>query len=160
MLTLGWIGALALLTTIFSRWENHQINPNTAPDSLITGQTTQVTLTANRQHHYLADGTINQQPVTFLLDTGATTVSVPAHMARKLGLKRGTPMTSSTANGDVTVHATMISQIKLGDIEFHNVRGSINPGMKDDAILLGMSALKQVEWRQKADQLTLIQQRE
>ncbi|MDN3638993.1 TIGR02281 family clan AA aspartic protease [Simiduia curdlanivorans] len=157
MLTLVWICALGLLTLIFGRWEDNQVNPNQSPNSQRLGSTTEVTLTANRQHHYLANGQINNQPVTFLLDTGATHVSVPAHLAQKLGLARGQAMTSTTANGKVTVYSTQINRLDLGAITLHNLKGSINPGMKDDEILLGMSALKQLEIRQLGDQLTLIQ---
>jgi len=31
----------------------------------------------------------NQQPVTFLLDTGATDVVIPEKLAKKLGLRKG-----------------------------------------------------------------------
>ncbi|WP_390593925.1 TIGR02281 family clan AA aspartic protease [Simiduia litorea] len=157
MLTLVWIFALGLLTLIFGRWEDHQVNPNQSPSSQRLGTTTEVLLTANRQHHYLANGQINNQPVTFLLDTGATHVSVPAHLAQKLGLERGQAMTSTTANGKVTVYSTRISRLDLGAIQLYNLQGSINPGMKDDEVLLGMSALKQLEIRQLGDTLTLIQ---
>lgn len=157
MLTLVWICALGLLTLIFGRWEDSQINPNQSPNSQQLGTSTNVTLIANRHHHYLANGQINNQPVTFLLDTGATNVSVPAHLADKLGLKRGQAMTSTTANGDVTVYSTRINRLDLGAITLYDLRGSINPGMREDEILLGMSALKQLEIRQLGDQLTLIQ---
>jgi aspartyl protease family protein len=157
MLTACWLVALALLTLLFGRWEDAQINPNQQPRSDSTATETRVTLAANRQHHYLAKGTINGREVTFLLDTGATHVSVPAHLAKTLRLERGSPMTSTTANGQVTVYATRIGALRLGDIQLFDLRGSINPGMTEDEILLGMSALKQVEWHQKGDQLTLIQ---
>lgn len=157
MLVVAWLAALGLLTLVFGRWEDRQLNPNQAPDSLKTGTATQVTLNANRFHHYVSAGQINGKPVTFLLDTGATTVSVPAHLATALGLQRGQPLQSSTANGTVTVYATRIHSLQLGDIQLENLRGTINPGMQEDEILLGMSALRQIEWHQKGDQLTLIQ---
>lgn len=157
MLTIAWVCALALLTFIFGAWEDHQTNPNGDPDSKVRGQQTTVVLSANRQHHYIANGTINGLGVTFLLDTGATTVSVPAKLANKLKLERGPAMESMTANGTVTVYATRIAKLTLGDITLRNIQGSINPGMTSDEILLGMSALKQVEMRQKGDRLTLIQ---
>ena len=159
MLILGWVTVLGVLTLIFARWERHQYNPNTTPESAGEHSQVVVTLQANRWHHYVASGLINGQPVTFLLDTGATAVSVPAHLAGRLGLERGVPMMSQTANGTVQVWSTRIDQLQLGDITLYNIRGSINPGMQQDEILLGMSALKQVEWRQKGDTLTLIQSR-
>lgn len=157
MLTAGWIAALALLTLVFGRWEGTQINPNQNPDSITGAAQTRVVLEANRQHHYVATGTINGITVTFLLDTGATHVSVPAHLADRLQLERGRPMTSQTANGQITVYATRIDTLSLGGIQLRDLRGALNPGMTGDEILLGMSALKQVEWHRKGSQLTLIQ---
>lgn len=157
MLMLAWLAVLGLLTLVFGRWEDQQSNPNQVPDSRSMGDATRVTLTANRYHHYVATGQINGRPVTFLLDTGATTVSVPAHLAAGLGLQGGQPLQSSTANGTVTVYATRIDSLQLGDIHLQDLRGTINPGMQEDEILLGMSALRQIEWHQKGNQLTLIQ---
>lgn len=157
MLYVTWLSVLGLLTLWFGRWEAQEYNPNNLPDSQRTHQGAQVTLKANRWHHYVSSGTINGHPVTFLLDTGATAVSVPAHLAAKLGLKKGVPMQSQTANGTVQVWSTRIDSLSLGSINLEDLRGSINPGMEGDEILLGMSALKQVEMRQKGDTLTLIQ---
>ena len=46
-------------------------------------------LRRNRSGHYFSPGLINGQPVRFLLDTGATHTSVPAHLAQSLGLRPG-----------------------------------------------------------------------
>jgi aspartyl protease family protein len=46
-------------------------------------------------------------------------------------------------------------KISIGNIFLYNVAAHINPAMKSDAILLGMSALKEVEFSQKGKQLTL-----
>jgi len=35
------------------------------------------------------------------------------------------------------------------------VRGHLNPGMRDNQVLLGMSVLKQLEFTQRGDTLTL-----
>ncbi|AFV00715.2 retropepsin-like aspartic protease family protein [Simiduia agarivorans] len=157
MLMITWLVVLGLLTLWFGRWEERQYNPNAAPESRLASDQVIVTLNANRWHHYVSNGTINGEPVTFLLDTGATAVSVPANLADKLGLDKGVPMQSQTANGTVRVWSTRIDQLTLGAITLTNLRGSINPGMQGDEILLGMSALKQLEIRQQGDTLTLIQ---
>jgi aspartyl protease family protein len=62
-----------------------------------------------------------------------------------------------TANGPITVFETRISELSIGDITLFNVRASINPAMPPPQILLGMSALKQIEFVQRGDSLTLIQ---
>lgn len=157
MYFLAWFSVLGLLTLLFGRWEEEQINPNTDPLSRVDGQVREVVLEGNQRHHYVANGRINGKTVTFLLDTGATDVVVPEPLARKLGLHRGTRTYAHTANGTVTVFSTRIETLDLGAIHLRNVRASINPAMEGQAILLGMSALGQIEFTQRGNQLTLRQ---
>lgn len=153
---LAWIIALALLMFFFQDVLDEQYNPNTQPEIRLTaGGQAEVILAQNRQGHYVARGTINDTPVTFLLDTGATQVSIPAHIADKLGLVAQGNYRVQTANGSITVYKTEITQLSLGNIFLYNVAAHINPAMKSDEILLGMSALKQVDFQQTGKQLIL-----
>lgn len=153
---IAWIIALALLMFIFQGVLDKQFNPNSNPEVRLTSAgKAEVVLNQNRQGHYVARGTINSEPVTFLLDTGATQVSIPAHIADKLGLAALGNYRVQTANGSVTVYKTEITQLSLGNIFLYNVAAHINPAMKTDEILLGMSALKQVDFTQKGKQLIL-----
>lgn len=153
-----WIIVLALLTWFFQSWQEKQYNPNqnlslnSADDGV-----RELVLQRNRYGHYLANGEINQQPVVFLLDTGASDISIPAGLARQIGLKRGAAMRYQTANGTITVHATMLATVDLGGIVLQQVRASINPNMQGDEVLLGMSFLKHLEFTQRGDSLTLRQ---
>lgn len=115
----------------------------------------ELVLKRSRDGHYLFPGTINGQPVNFLLDTGATLVSVPAHLARELGLEAGPPMQAVTANGTVTTRATRVDALAFGPFEVRNVPASLNPGMAGDQVLLGMSVLKYLEFTQRGDTLVL-----
>jgi aspartyl protease family protein len=116
-----------------------------------------VKLQRNRRGHYVASGTINGQPVVFFLDTGATIVSIPEPVARRLNLQRGVELQASTANGTVTTYSTELDSVAVGDIELHRVRASINPQMQSDEILLGMSFLKHLEFTQRGETLILRQ---
>src|SRR5699024_5527110 len=75
-LTVFWVVLIAAGTHFFGGWESRKANPNQQLISHIRGSTIEIELQSNRQGHYLANGTINNQNVTFILDTGATTVSV------------------------------------------------------------------------------------
>ncbi len=153
---LAWIVALAILMFAFQGVLDEQYNPNSQPQvSLSDSGQAQVILKQNRQGHYITQGTINESSVTFLLDTGATQVSIPAHIAEQLQLDSYGSYQVQTANGTVTVYQTKIEQLSIGNIFLYNVAAHINPAMKSDAILLGMSALKKVEFSQKGNQLTL-----
>lgn len=157
MLIIGWLIGLAMLTMIFGQWESHRQNPNTNPKGQLINGVREVTLKENIQNHYVANGTINGEPVTFLLDTGATDVVVPAGLAEKLRLQPGARGMAMTANGAVEVHYTRIDDLTLGNIHLSDVRASINPGMQGEGVLLGMSALKQVDFSQQNGELILRQ---
>lgn len=156
MVYLAWILFLALLTTAFNKFLDRQNNPNQE----ITRQynadnSAEVRLIQNRQGHYLANGYINDEPVTFLLDTGATLISIPAHIARRLKLASGPAIPSTTANGTITVYQTRLKSVRIGAIELKHIRASINPAMKHDEVLLGMSFMKHLEMIQRDKQLIL-----
>jgi aspartyl protease family protein len=155
MLIIAWVVGLGLLTLMFDEQLAAQFNPNSDPVSHQVGGATEVRLKQNRSGHYIATGGINGQPVVFLLDTGATRVSIPMHLAESLGLQKGRGYWVQTANGRVQVAQTRIERLTLGDIELHDVAAHLNPGMQDNKILLGMSALKQLEFTQRGEWLSL-----
>ncbi|PCJ94270.1 MAG: TIGR02281 family clan AA aspartic protease [Porticoccaceae bacterium] len=156
-LIIGWVVVIGLLTLVAGRWEERQINPNQQLVSQVSAEgKSEVVLQRNRYGHYVTSGLINGQEVTLLLDTGATYVSVPENMAEGLGLRKMARSQSSTANGVVDTYLTRIEYLSIGDLEFYDIAASINPGMNHDtSILLGMSVLKNIEFTQRGDQLTL-----
>lgn len=157
MLVIGWLLALGLLTMYFNQWQEKRTNPNAMPLSQSADGVREVVLQRNHQHHYVANGSINGHRVTFLVDTGATHVSIPKKLASRLQLQEGAPQLYNTANGVVESRATTIDELVLGAITLRDVRASINPGMRQDEILLGMSALKNVEFTHRDGKLTLKQ---
>nr|WP_178114088.1 TIGR02281 family clan AA aspartic protease [Pseudomonas sp. SST3] len=157
MLVLAWGAGLLLATRFFGDWEQSRFNPNREPVSVVRGDQIEVRLESNIQGHFVADGLINGEPVTFLLDTGATDVAIPAEQAERLGLPRGAPVALQTANGQTTGYRTMLDSLTLGDIVLHDVRALIAPGFGGEQVLLGMSALKQLEFTQRAGTLVLRQ---
>lgn len=158
MLFASFALGLIALTYLFDDILSRQLNPNQRPDSQETASgIREVTLLQNRQGHYVADGWINDVPVTFLLDTGATDVAIPAGIAQQAELIPGTQSLATTANGTVVVYSTRIDSLALGNILLNDIVGSITPTMDGNTILLGMSALRQVEFTQQGQRLTLRQ---
>ena len=158
MLFIGWVIGLALLAYFFSGVISRQYNPNQQVQSSINTQgIPEVRLKRNRQGHYVTSGTINGEPVVFLLDTGATVVSVPENISANLGLQAGPTSYARTANGVIKTYATRIASIGIGDIRLNNIPAHINPYMSGKEVLLGMSFLKKLELVQKGDTLTLKQ---
>jgi aspartyl protease family protein len=155
----AWFIAIALLVFVFQDLLEQQYNPNQEPKlSLQANGKAEVILQQNRQGHYVTNGAINGSEVTFLLDTGATQVSIPAHIAKRLGLAAGANQRVQTANGSIIVYQTQLNELRIGNIYLYNVAAHINPSMAADEILLGMSALKRVEFSQIGKQLILREQ--
>ncbi|MBW8328660.1 MAG: TIGR02281 family clan AA aspartic protease [Thiobacillus sp.] len=149
------VASLLVLGMFYLYFENSlqaRDNPNR---QLQIAPGTELVLKRSRDGHYIFPGTINGQPVSFLLDTGATLVSVPAHLADELGLQAGAYQQSLTANGTVTTRATRLDALAFGPFHLSGVPASINPGMRGDQILLGMSVLKHLEFTQRGDTLLL-----
>jgi aspartyl protease family protein len=152
-----WLALLGVMTLVFNNLLGKMDNPNQELSINVNdyGQA-EVVLKRNRYGHYVANGEINDQTVTFLVDTGATTVAVPQHIADRLGLKKGASFQSQTANGLSLSYQTNIDRLVLGGIEMRNVPASISTGMTFDEILLGMSFLKHLKIIQQDKELRLI----
>jgi aspartyl protease family protein len=159
MMILAWIAGLSLAAMWFSGVEERRFNPNQQPESVTTEDGVEVRLESNPQGHYLVRGAINGRDVTFLLDTGATFVAIPANVADSLGLPRGRRVMVNTANGTAASFTTRIDSLRLGAISLQDVDAGIVPGMGGDEILLGMSALRQLEFSQRGGELILRQHR-
>jgi aspartyl protease family protein len=150
----AWIVGIALLVMFFQDLLDRQHNPNRDPVRLDDGQAG-VVLQRNRMGHYVASGEINGEPVTFLLDTGATSVALPLTLARRLGLKLLPGGISKTANGMVETWSTRLDSVGLGGLVVRNVRAAVLPNMPGDDVLLGMGYLRHFELIQRDDTLTV-----
>jgi aspartyl protease family protein len=150
MLWLAAIGLLGGLYLLFSMLDDDGGMVSTlSPDG-----TAMVTLVQDRGGHYVAEGEINGQAVTFLVDTGATDVALPESAARALGLNFGPRVKVMTAAGPADAWLTRLDEVAIGDIRRRNVRASITSG-EFDGILLGMSFLKHYDLQQSGGQLVI-----
>ncbi len=149
-----WVLVLALATYTINRWLERRANPNHQVVTSIDAGKRSIALLRGRGGHYLLTGQINGIDATFLIDTGATNISVPVDIARRAGLEQGAPITISTANGYSTAYRTRIDSLMMGELEFRNARGHINPGLSD-AVLLGMNVLQHYELIQSGDTLII-----
>ena len=151
-----WIVLIAALSWVFSGVLSRQNNPNSELEIVNRHDGGfEIVLKRNRAGHYLSSGFINGYPVEFLLDTGATHISIPASLSESLELVPGQSSLAHTANGTVTVFLTNLKSVELGPIEMRNVRASINPGLQGKEILLGMSFLKHLQLVQQGEFLRI-----
>lgn len=158
MVIMMWVLILGLIALYFQSRVEHQFNPNqTVIGAENADGEREVVLERNRFGHYVTSGMINKAPVTFIIDTGASDISIPASVAQRLGLKAGRKMIYQTANGPAVSYATMLDQVAIGNIVLLEVRASINPNVSEDEVLLGMTFLKHLNFSQQGKRLTLRQ---
>ena len=158
MQALAWVSLLVFGVFFFGDLLEKRYNPNQSVETQRgTDGSQTVVLERNRFGHYVTSGEINGQPVTFMLDTGATTVAVPAQIARRLQLERGRAVQFHTANGLSRGYAARLDEVGVGGIVLRDVAAGITEGLQGEEVLLGMSFLKHIEFTQRGDTLTLRQ---
>lgn len=120
------------------------------------GGGSQIVLTAGSGGHFVTGGSINGRAVRFLVDTGATMVSLGQADADRLGLKymNGERGLVSTANGQVPVHRASIDVLRVGDVQVYNVDALVMP-MQMDMVLLGNSFLTRFQMKRDGDVMRL-----
>jgi len=115
------------------------------------------TLTANAQGHFLVEGQVNGGAIRFLVDTGATQVSLSAADANRLGIdyRKGQPSLMGTANGNAVAYKVTLNTVRVGDIEINNVEAAVLEGAQIPFALLGMSFLNRMEMRRDGEIMVL-----
>ena len=116
-----------------------------------------VVLTADSRGHFLPTGTINGTTVRFLVDTGASMISIGAGDARRIGIdpSKGERGITNTANGQAVVSRVKLNSVRVGDIVLHNVDALVHQNDLP-VTLLGMSFLNRMEMQRNGDTMTLI----
>jgi aspartyl protease family protein len=116
-----------------------------------------VTLTANSNGQFVTVGSVNGASMRFVVDTGATLVSLGASDARRAGIEIGTgqPMVSVTANGPIRVWRVHLHSLRIGEVVLNDVDAAVEDVDMPFA-LLGMSFLNRMDMRRQGDTMTLL----
>ena len=101
-----------------------------------------LTFRANRQGHVVLDAMVNGAPVQFLVDTGATMVTLTMHDAETVGISRNElsfTTQTMTANGPARVALVHLRDVRIGQLSIADVPAQVaeNLGIS----LLGQSFL-------------------
>jgi aspartyl protease family protein len=117
-----------------------------------------VTLGADPNGHFLATGSINGSSVNFLVDTGASSVTLQASDASRMGInyKSGQMMGASTANGIIPAWRVTFDNVRIGNISLNQVEGLVVETSMP-AVLLGMSFLNRTDMKREGQNMTLTQ---
>lgn len=125
-----------------------------APAASSSGRTT---ILADSRGHFFTTGSINGLSVRFMVDTGATSVSLSSAEATKLGInyRTGRRAQSNTANGLISVFVVQIDNVRVGEITLNNVTATVSEGPTHVA-LLGMSFLNRTQMTRDGDTMILV----
>jgi len=147
------VAALAALVA-HQAWQ--RANPNPRPVAYLGASgVPEVMLNANAVDQYVTSGSINGQPVRFLIDTGAADVALSRAMARALNLHLVSGGLSKTGNGTIATWTARLDEVEVGGLAVRNVRATVLPNMGGEEILLGMAYLKHMDVRLAGGRLWL-----
>jgi aspartyl protease family protein len=126
-----------------------------APGGKASQQT--VTLAADSRGHFFINGQVNGAQVRFLVDTGATWVSLSRDDAVRLAIDyhKGEPSLMNTANGVAPAYKVKLDSVRVGDITAANVDAVVMEGSGPGIALLGMSFLNRMDMRRDGQTMVL-----
>lgn len=115
-----------------------------------------VVLSADSRGHFMTQGAINGRPVTFMLDTGATSIALSADDAQRIGLdySKGQRVMMNTANGVAQGYRLRLQSVRVGDVEVYDIDAIVSP-QSMPFVLLGNSFINRFSMRRDADQMVL-----
>ncbi len=147
-------GADSAVLEIDGKKQTLELGQHFAPVSSSVAAT--VAIAADSQGHHWILGQVNGKSTRFLIDTGATTVTLPAGLARTAGIDyaKGQRGSVQTANGVAAAFRVRVDTISVGDITLYQVDAIVLEGGLDSA-LLGMSFLSRTDMKRDGANLVL-----
>lgn len=139
---LAWVLIFVAVIAAFGIWED--IRSTIEPRQSVHAETDQIIVPRSSDGHYYLTLMVNDQPIRFLVDTGASQVVMSDADARKAGIEVADLIFSdraNTANGQVSTAPVWLETVALGPHQDQNVRAWVNGGELDKS-LLGMGYLQ------------------
>ena len=142
------------------------LDHNRAPKAMIAesvpapSNSRSLVLRANAGGHFAVDARVDGRRLGFMVDTGASQVTIRASDAARLGLhprEREYTVKISTANGEGRAAVVELRMIEVGDITVRDLRALVVPDTALSVNLLGMSFLSRVRWTHERGKLIIEQ---
>lgn len=147
-MALFWLVALGVMYGAMDRYLQPSASLVMADGSL--------QLPRQRDGHFYADGSINGQPVRFMVDTGASSIAVSDALAERAGLEGGQVVQFHTANGTRMGRLVRAQSIQVGALQVRNLTvGTGYTGPSQHDALLGQNFLRQFNVSIRGDVLEL-----
>ncbi len=116
-------------------------------------------MTADGRGQFYSAGQINGSSVRFLVDTGASLITLPRSVALRAGvaLDNANMVPVSTANGRSSANRVLLNTVRVGGVTLNMVEAIVMEDAQLPVPLLGMSFLKRTNMKHEGDTLTLRQ---
>ncbi|MTH99672.1 TIGR02281 family clan AA aspartic protease [Roseibium sp. RKSG952] len=148
---MAWVFIFVGVIALVGLWEDIRSTVSPAPQMAVTGNTIEVPRSFDG--HYYLPMLVNGQPITFLVDTGASQIVLSPQDAKRIGIDLDQLNyfgRAATANGVVRTAPVRLDSLTLGPITDSNVSAWINEGDLNQS-LLGMDYLHRFSNIQFAD---------
>jgi aspartyl protease family protein len=151
-----WLTVAGVLYLVFERVEQNR-QASLKPYALSSGD---LVIPRQRDGHFHVEGEVNRQPVTFLVDTGASHVSVSQALAQQARLPSGQDITLNTANGKRPGQLVRGVPVRAGHLVINEASVSVGlSGLRPEQALLGQAFLKHFDVEMRRDEMVLRQRR-
>lgn len=151
-----WLAVAGALYFVFERIEDKR-QASLKPYALSSGD---LVIPRQRDGHFHVQGEVNRQPVTFLVDTGASHVSVSETLAQQAQLPAGQDIALHTANGQRPGQLIYGVPVRAGHLALNDASVTVGlSGLRPDQALLGQSFLKQFDVEIRRNEMVLRQRR-
>ncbi|MDP1780460.1 retropepsin-like aspartic protease family protein [Hydrogenophaga sp.] len=137
-----WLALMGMLYLAFDHFEQGRSTSNAA----YANDQGDLVIPRGRDGHFRVQGQVNGQAVTFLVDTGASTVTVSENFARRANLEGGQSVTFQTANGPLQGRVLRQVPVQAGHLGLNGTTVAVGlVGLDNDKALLGQSFLSRFD---------------
>jgi aspartyl protease family protein len=161
--TLAWVAIFAVFIVGFSYqheiravWNRVSGEVTGSHQQIVIGDTLRIRQSADG--HFWANATVNQLPVRFLIDSGATTTAMTLRTAQNAGIEISDspfPIILSTANGSVEAQRGQIQSLRIGSMVAKDLPVVVAEEF-GDANVIGMNFLSELKsWRVEGREMIL-----
>jgi aspartyl protease family protein len=156
-----WLLILLVLVTGYSyrhELSNNRIISSLLPKRAIIGENGTMIFRAAEEGHFYIEARVNGVKINFMVDTGASDISLSPRDAERLGFDvKGLDYSKTyyTANGVVKGAPVILDQLIIGTVTVEKMPASVNAAALDKS-LLGMSFFQRLHgFSVQGDTLTL-----
>jgi aspartyl protease family protein len=141
-ITAFWLLLLGLLFLGFNHFEQQRVAAYQAHE----GGAGELVIPRGPDGHFRVDGRVNGNAVSFLVDTGATSVTVSEALALRAGLEGGQSVVFQTANGTLPGRLLRQVPVQAGHLALPGVTVAVGMvGKQPEVALLGQSFLSRYD---------------